>query len=81
MISLCGEIRRQSTTVKGIEIIAALSSKQLKSSSLRKLLTIQSSNHIESSGHTLDEIRLQFIIQPIKNFFMNCLHEQEMKAM
>lgn len=69
LISLCGEIRRQSTTVKSIEIIAALSSKQLKSSALGKFLSIQSSNDNETSGRTLDEIPVTIYHTTIKQFY------------
>jgi len=69
LISLCGEIRRQTTTVKGVEIIAALSSKQIKNPSLRKLLTIQSSNSNATIAHTLDEIPVKIFHTTAKQFF------------
>jgi DNA polymerase (family X) len=55
-ISLCGEIRRQSTTVENIEIITDVPAKDFGEKSLRKFLMIQSSKNSESIGHTLDEI-------------------------
>jgi DNA polymerase (family 10) len=56
LVSLCGEIRRQSLTVAGIEIIAAIDSKRLKGKEIRKFLVVQSSTKDRSRGHTLDEI-------------------------
>ena len=56
LISLCGEIRRQSTTVSRIEIITVITSKKLKEKALRKLLVIQSSETKSTTGHTIDEI-------------------------
>lgn len=56
LISLCGDIRRESTTVRQIEIIAAIGPKKLNDKILRKFLVIQSSVKDETKGHTLDEI-------------------------
>jgi len=56
MVSLCGEVRRQSTTVAGIEVIVAIPARTFKSKIARKLLVVQSSTATETSGHTLDEI-------------------------
>ena len=56
LISLCGEVRRQSTTVVCIEIVAAISAINLKENTLRKYLIIQSSNKEQTRGHTPDEI-------------------------
>ena len=69
LISLCGEIRRQATTVKGIEVIAALSAKQFKNSSLRKLLSIESSNNETTTAHTLDEIPVTIYHTTLKQFY------------
>lgn len=55
-ISLCGEIRRKSLTVPGIEIITTINAKKLKSIAPKKLLIISSSTNAISSGHTTDEI-------------------------
>ena len=54
--SLCGEVRRQTTTVAGIEIITDLPQTKLNDKSLRKNLIIQSLRKGETNGHTLDEI-------------------------
>src|SRR6185436_5571197 len=51
LISLCGEIRRQSLTVGEIELIAAIDPKKLKEKEVRKFLLIQSSNKEKSQGH------------------------------
>src|SRR3954467_341104 len=40
LISLCGEIRRQATTVPGIEILGAIKPKELAVSAIRKFLII-----------------------------------------
>jgi len=56
LLSLCGEVRRQSTTVAGIEMITAIESKAFKATTLKRLMTIQSSTNEETKGHTLDEI-------------------------
>ena len=69
LISLCGEIRRQSTTVKGIEIITALSSKQFNKVSLRKLLSVQSSDNNQTIAHTLDEIPVTIYHTTAKQFY------------
>ncbi len=55
LISLCGEIRRQATTVPGIEILGAIKPKELAVSAIRKFLIIQSSNNNQTNAHTLDE--------------------------
>jgi DNA polymerase (family X) len=56
LLSLCGEVRRQATTVGCIEIITAEESTALNSKALQRLLVIQSSTNEETRGHTLDEI-------------------------
>lgn len=56
LISLTGEIRRQTTTVSTIEIIAAVPSSKIKSPSTKKFLIINSSTEQETKAHTLDEI-------------------------
>lgn len=55
-ISLCGDIRRKSTTVDAIEIIAGVSPSAIKTERIKKFLTIKTSNKITTTGHTLDEI-------------------------
>lgn len=56
LVSLCGEVRRQSTTVGEIEIIAAIDHKKLNDKALRRFMIIQSSSENETKAHTLDEI-------------------------
>ena len=56
LISLCGEVRRQSTTVAGIEIIAAVPSKKFTEKELRRFIIIGASGKDQTTGHTLDEI-------------------------
>ena len=69
LISLCGEIRRQSLTVGEIEILAAVDPKKLKEKEIRKFLLVQSSNKEKSQGHTLDEIPVTiFHISPSKYY-------------
>ena len=56
LVSLCGEVRRKSTTIAGIEIMAAIDTKKLYGKEIRKVFIIQSSGNGTSKGHTLDEI-------------------------
>ena len=55
-VSLCGDVRRQATTVERIEIITAVSAKDFKHASLRRLITIQSSDKAQTNAHSLDEV-------------------------
>jgi DNA polymerase (family 10) len=55
-VSLCGEVRRQSTTVECIEVITAIPAKTLKQKELRKFIVVQSSSKEQTNGHTLDEV-------------------------
>jgi len=55
LISLCGEIRRQSLTIASIEIIAAGIAHKIKTPLLRKLLLIESSTKELTKAHTIDE--------------------------
>jgi DNA polymerase (family X) len=56
LVSLCGEIRRQSLTVDGIDIIAAIDQKKASTTVLRKFMTIASSDKQIITGATFDEI-------------------------
>ncbi len=56
MVTLCGEVRRQTLTVGSIEILAAVDAKKIKASEIKKFLVIQSSTNEKTVGHTLDEI-------------------------
>ncbi|MGZ5134502.1 MAG: helix-hairpin-helix domain-containing protein [Flavitalea sp.] len=56
LVSLCGEVRRQTTTVEQIEIIAAIDSKKFKGKDLRRFMVLQSSGKTQTNAQTLDEI-------------------------
>ena len=56
LLSLTGEVRRQSTTIASIEMITAVPAKRFNAPLLRKLLVIQSSTEQKTIAHTLDEI-------------------------
>jgi DNA polymerase (family X) len=56
LISLCGEARRQSTTVPGIELLAAIEKTKFEKLLPKQLMVIQSSKGDHTTGHTLDEI-------------------------
>jgi len=71
-ISLCGEIRRKSTTVDGIDILAAIDIKKLFNKDVRKFLIFQSSENGKSKGHTLDEIPVT-IFHTTREYFYNDL--------
>jgi DNA polymerase (family 10) len=68
-VSLCGEIRRKATTVAGIDILAAINPKKLKSKALRSFLIIQSAEDGITKGHTLDEIPVSIIHSTEEAFF------------
>ena len=69
LLSLCGEVRRQSTTVAGIEFISAISSKILLQKIPRKKLIIQSSSKAEIKGHTVDEIPVSIYLTDKESFY------------
>lgn len=56
LLSLCGEIRRQSLTVERIELITTVPPARFKGAALKKLLHLAGSADGITSGHTLDEI-------------------------
>jgi DNA polymerase (family 10) len=68
-ISLCGETRRQCTTVAGIEIVAACTVKQFTSMKMRKLLIINSARDDVIIAHTPDEIPVTIYLSSIKEFY------------
>ena len=70
LISICGEVRRQSTTVAGIEIIMALPSKKLKEKNVRRFIIINSYGSKETKGHTLDEIPVTFYHTTKDRFYL-----------
>lgn len=53
LISLCGDIRRQTTTVERIEVMAAVA---LPKDRLKKLMTVSEQTETTTTGHTHDEI-------------------------
>lgn len=69
LISLCGEVRRQATTVQGIEMIAAIAAKDFKNKFLRKLITVHSSTETQTNAHTLDEIPVTIYHTTKKDFY------------
>jgi DNA polymerase (family 10) len=68
-INLCGEIRRQTTTVSCIEIITTIQSKDLKHDSLRKFLITQSCDKKQTTAHTLEEIPVVVYHTTKKRFY------------
>jgi DNA polymerase (family 10) len=68
-ISLCGEIRRHATTVEAIEILAAITAKQLSTKSLKKVVTLSSSIAQMSKGFSLDEVPVTIYHCAPKAFF------------
>jgi DNA polymerase (family X) len=58
LVSLCGEIRRQTTTVAAIEIIIAVSSNKFSTPAVKRLMVVQTTNSATTRGHTFDEIPL-----------------------
>ena len=71
LISLCGDIRRQATTIERIEIIAAVPAKDFKDASLRRLITIQSSDKAQTNAHTLDDVPVTIYHAAKSNFYYN----------
>jgi DNA polymerase (family 10) len=67
LVCLCGEVRRQSTTVAAIELIAA--AKKLSAAQLGRSLILQSSNDQQTLAHTIDEIPVIIYHTTGKNFY------------
>jgi DNA polymerase (family 10) len=57
-VSLCGEVRRQATTVASIEILAAFPSAKLKTAGVKKIMTLSQQADDLTTGNTLDELPL-----------------------
>lgn len=70
LISLCGEVRRQTLTVHEIEVITAVSNKKFSPASLKRLLHINSSSAKITKGHTLDEIPVTVYHTAAKDYFL-----------
>ncbi|MEO6453738.1 MAG: helix-hairpin-helix domain-containing protein [Ginsengibacter sp.] len=68
-LSLCGEVRRQATTVAGIEIITVIPAEKHNDKELRSIMVIQSSNKEQTTGHTLDEIPVSIYHTAKKLFY------------
>ena len=68
LVSLTGEVRRQSTTVEDIEIIMAISKKEFRSKDLRRFVAVQPSSNSETTGHTFDEIPFRIYHTTKANF-------------
>ncbi len=56
LLCLCGEVRRQATTVSSIEIITALPAGLFSAKALNKLIIITQQDKEKTTGHTIDEI-------------------------
>ncbi|MEX6689852.1 PHP domain-containing protein [Danxiaibacter flavus] len=56
LISLCGDIRRQATTVECIEIVAAVPPAKFTAAALKRLLLIGKKDRYVTHAHTLDEV-------------------------
>ena len=69
LVSLCGEIRRQSLTVAGIEIIAAATAKKLADKEIKRFLLVESSSPSETKAHTLDEIPVTIYHVGVAEFY------------
>lgn len=69
LVSLCGEIRRQSLTVAGIEIIAAATAKKLADKEIKRFLLVESSSTLETKAHTLDEIPVTIYHVGVAEFY------------
>ncbi len=69
LISLCGNIRRKSTTVASIEIVAAVTSKKLSLLAVRKVMIIKSSDRNHTKAITHDEIPVLIYHCTKQNFY------------
>jgi DNA polymerase (family 10) len=71
LVSLCGEVRRMSTTVAEIEIITAMPPTQIASPSLRKLFAIDHHDKKVITAHTVDEIPITIYLTGKKQFYVD----------
>jgi DNA polymerase (family 10) len=69
LLSLCGEIRRQTTTISRIEIIAATGLKRLTQTVVGRSVIVQSSTKTETTGHTPDEIPVHIYHTTKESFY------------
>ena len=65
LISLCGDIRRQTTTVAQIEVLAAV---PLSEDRLKKVMNVGKQSETETTGHTHDEIPVTIYHTTAANF-------------
>jgi DNA polymerase (family 10) len=56
LVSLCGDIRRQSTVVDRIEVLAAIPPERFTAVSIKGMMTIAEQSDKFTAGHTLDEV-------------------------
>jgi DNA polymerase (family 10) len=71
LISLCGEVRRQTLTVHEIGIIAVVPNKKFTASSLKRILNINASSADITKGHTLDEIPVTVYHATGKDYYLD----------
>jgi DNA polymerase (family 10) len=69
LVSLCGEIRRQTLTVKKIEILTTAPAKKIESASVRRILHLSSVSVDHYTGHTLDEFPVEIYRTTKKDFY------------
>ncbi|SDF28928.1 DNA polymerase (family 10) [Mucilaginibacter pineti] len=66
LVSLCGDIRRETTTVHRIEVLAAV---PLAKDRLKKLMNVTEQNETETTGHTHDEVPVTIHHTDRSNFY------------
>lgn len=68
-VSLCGSVRRQCTTVAGIEMIMAVPAKELDARTLKRIMTVSEQTADATRGSTLDEIPVTIYHTTGKEFY------------
>jgi len=71
LVSLCGDIRRKTLTVEGIEILTAIPSSRFASLPLQKALLIKTVSKEITRGYTLDEIPVTIYHTTKTGFYEN----------
>lgn len=56
LFSLCGDIRRQTTTIDTIELITSVPADLFTTQKVKRLIIIDEQTSTETSGHTVDEV-------------------------
>ncbi len=69
LLNLCGEVRRQATTVSGIEIITAAPAEKFNGKAVSKLIIITQKDKEITIGHTIDEIPVIIYHTTAKTFY------------